>query len=366
LEQSLLKAISEGLTSTSTLEPEELSKPGRAVLRAVTHLIRNGAETPLTPSAIYITSRKIFGGEKKHLTKYLRSLESITLGSDARAVLQTMRDKDTLVHIVNEAGKQLADGVPNFLHLSGILERRLEMGGRKIESLASLVDKDWPDPPHGPAIRSMQKVSLATNGICGIWALGGYPGIGKSTVALQLAFEMERKMDVLYYDLDGTGTDWFIERGRQIFHSTAKFKEHSKNLYIRTNIETLDQDMMRVQTPAMIVIDSLQTLPTNLSHRRSSLDKWLVSFKAMFKKGFTIILVSELNRDSYREPSMSAFKETGAIEYTCSLGVILDGEPDEEEEPIEFHIVKNRHNKRKGVITELKRDLKKIFWFDEV
>jgi len=122
---------------------------------------------------------------------------------------------------------------------------------------------------------------------------------------------------------------------------------------------------MRIGAPALIIIDSLQTLPTNLSHRRSSLDKWLVDFKSIHKRGFTFVLVSEVGRNSYGEPGLDSFKETGEIEYACSFGCILTGDPEEEDEPVTFTIVKNRHSKKKGHLLDLERDEKKTFWFNE-
>jgi len=366
LEQSLLKAISLGLTSPSTLDPKEISKVGRAVLRASAHLINNGATTPLKLSAIYITSKKIFGKDSKEITKYLRQVEKIDLGDDASAVIQTLKDKDALVQIVNEAGTQLKEGAPNFLRFQTMLSERESDGtGRRIKSLSDQVGEKWPPPPCGPSIKSLPQVSKASNGICGIWALGGDPGVGKSTLAWQLALEMNDHMDVLYYDLDGTGTDWFIERGKHIYESTKRFKKHTDRIFVRNGIASLDTDLMRIGAPALIIIDSLQTLPTNLSHRRSSLDKWLVDFKSIHKRGFTFILVSEVGRNSYGEPGLDSFKETGEIEYACSFGCILTGDPEEEDEPIEFTIVKNRHSKKKGHLLDLERDEKKTFWFNE-
>ena len=211
LEQSMLKAIYLGIGSPSLLSPEELSKPGKAVLKATRHLINNGAQTPLKPSSIYLASKKIFGGDTKEITKYIRKLEKVSLGDDASAVIQTLKDKDALVQLVNEAGSQLKEGVPNFLHLSTIITERDATGGRKIETLSEAAGATWAPPPHGPPIGSLPKMSKVSHGICGIWALGGDPGVGKSTLALQLALEMNDEMDVLYYDLDGTGLDYFLD-----------------------------------------------------------------------------------------------------------------------------------------------------------
>ena len=365
LEQSLLKAIILGLAPMSTLSPEELSKAGRSTLKAAKCLLANGASMPLTLSAVSFASKKIFGGKKKEIIRYIHELDKLELGEDALAIIQTVRDKDVLVQIVNEAGEQLREGIPNFLRFDTMLSDRRDVGGNKIKSLGEMVDHEWPAPPEGPSIPSLPSISKAARGLCGIWALGGDPGVGKSTLALQLAFEMNNHMDVLYYDLDGTGTEWFIERGRQIYGKTSRFKEASGNIYVRNGITSLDSDLLRVGAPALLIIDSIQTLPTNIFHRRSSLDKWLVDFKAIHKRGFTIILVSEVGRNSYGDPGLDSFKETGAIEYACSFGVVLTGEPDAEDEPVEFHIVKNRHGKKKGHILDIVRDEKKVFWFNE-
>ena len=365
LEQSLLKATILGLAPISTLSPEELSKPGRATMKAAKCLIANGASMPLTLSAVGFASKKIFGGKKKEIIRYIHDLDKLELGEDAMAIIQTVRDKDVLVQIVNEAGEQLREGIPNFLRFDTMLSERRDVGGNKIKSLGEMVDQEWPAPPEGPPLQSLPIISKAARGVCGIWALGGDPGVGKSTLALQIAFEMNDHMDVLYYDLDCTGTEWFIERGKYIYRKTSRFKEASGNIYIRNGITSLDSDLLRVGAPALIIIDTVQTLPTNIFHRRSSLDKWLVDFKAIHKRGFTIILVSEVGRNSYGEPGLDSYKETGSLEYTCSFGVILTGDPEAEDEPVDFFICKNRHSKTKGHLLELERDEKKVYWFIE-
>ena len=106
LEQSLLKATILGLAPMSTLSPEELSKTGRATLKAAKCLLANGAAMPLSLSAVSFASKKIFGGKKKEIIRYIHDLDKLELGEDAMAIIQTVRDKDVLVQIVNEAGEQ--------------------------------------------------------------------------------------------------------------------------------------------------------------------------------------------------------------------------------------------------------------------
>ncbi|KKL75290.1 hypothetical protein LCGC14_2056330, partial [marine sediment metagenome] len=152
LEQSLMKATILGLAPMSTLSPEELGKTGRATLKAVKCLISNGASIPLTLSAVAFASKKIFGGKKKEIIKYIHQLEELELGDDAMAIIQTVRDKDVLVQLVNEAGDQLREGISNFLRFDTMLAERRDVGGNKIKSLGEMVDQEWPAPPKGPAI----------------------------------------------------------------------------------------------------------------------------------------------------------------------------------------------------------------------
>jgi len=62
---------------------------------------------------------------------------------------------------------------------------------------------------------------------------------------------------------------------------------------------------------------------------------------------------------------MGAFKESGEIEYACSLGAQMQGEPDDPSGPVKFHIVKNRHRKQKGYIVTLRRCPDLSWWYRE-
>lgn len=199
-----------------------------------------------------------------------------------------------------------------------------------------------------------------------MWIVGGEPGVGKSTLAWQIALELAKNIPVLYYDLDGTGLGDLVERTRMIFGgSKKKAMKALKRFYYREDIAQLDNDLNLIKPPAMIVTDSMQTLPTNLMHRRSSLDKWLVDFKGIVKRGYSMFIVSEVGRGSYGKVYMESFKETGELEYAGSLCARMTGDIEDEEEPIEFHILKNRHGPKHGHITNLERDPKKDWLFLE-
>jgi DNA repair protein RadA/Sms len=85
--------------------------------------------------------------------------------------------------------------------------------------------------------------------------LGGDPGIGKSTLLLQLVLQMKNKK-VLYV----TGE----ESEKQIKMRAERINENSENCFIlcETSIQNIFQQIDRLQ-PDILVIDSVQTLQTS-------------------------------------------------------------------------------------------------------
>ena len=87
----------------------------------------------------------------------------------------------------------------------------------------------------------------------------------------------------------------------------------------------------------------------------------------MSKKDVIPILVSEQNRAAYGEAKMSGYKGSGDIEYAGSLCIQLlqDDDACESDDPVQVHIVKNRHGTKKGHVIDLIRDKRRQFWFNE-
>lgn len=78
----------------------------------------------------------------------------------------------------------------------------------------------------------------------------------------------------------------------------------------------------------LVIIDSLQKLPVELSRdRRSGIDGWLRMLETLKSElDLAILMVSELKRPSggkAYEPTGTSFKETGDIEYTADLALLL-------------------------------------------
>ena len=371
LEKALLRSIAEGICRPDIVAEEELSKIGRQTYASICHLLKRKAETPIRPASILLQAQSLFGVEKEEFKDYLKSMKDLEVGSEVSSILRSAREKTLLVHLINEAGGQLAKGHLDVGEIGRLLERDSTVQS-DIKALAHAVQDKFPEPPRGIPIRSLPYLSSATNGLIGVWIIGGEPGLGKSTLAFQLALDAAANIPAFYYDLDGTGREWLIDRVRCIAGSSVKtYHKLTERFYLRETIATLDDDLAFVRKehgmgPALLVMDSLQTLPTSIKYKKESLDSWLNRFKQLSKKGFIIVCVSEQNRAHYGEAQMGGFKGSGDIEYTGSLCMqLLQDEDSDADDPVEAWIVKNRHGKKKGHIIDLERDAKKEFWFNE-
>ncbi|MDR0368575.1 MAG: DNA repair protein RadA, partial [Bacteroidales bacterium] len=94
--------------------------------------------------------------------------------------------------------------------------------------------------------------------VCGsIVLLGGEPGIGKSTLLLQLALSLPTEITVLYVSGEESET--------QLKMRADRLKQRNKNCYIvnETNTQTIFQHIDAIK-PQLLIIDSIQTLQTNM------------------------------------------------------------------------------------------------------
>lgn len=83
--------------------------------------------------------------------------------------------------------------------------------------------------------------------------LGGEPGIGKSTLALQLALSFQNPINVLYVSGE--------ESEKQIKLRAQRLHHHNENVYIYA--ETILENILRISEsilPDIIILDSIQTI----------------------------------------------------------------------------------------------------------
>ena len=371
LEKALLRSIAEGLCPPDIVTAEELSKTARQAYESISHLLKRKTPAPLKPDSILLQAQAMYGVDRETFKSYLRSFKDYDTGSEVSSILRAAREKQLLVHLINEAGTQLAKGHLDVGQIRTLVERDIS-ADTAMRAMSSSVQYRFPVPPSGIAIRSLPLLSAATNGLIGVWVVGGEPGLGKSTLAFQLGLDAGENIPVVYYDLDGTGHEWLLDRVRRIAGDSIKtFRSLTKMFYLRETIATLEDDLSYARKQhgdgkIVIVIDSLQTLPTSIKYKKEGLDSWINRFKGLSKRDVIPILVSEQNRAAYGEARMSGYKGSGDIEYAGSLCVqLLQDEDDGTEDPVQVHIVKNRHGKTKGHVLDLVRDKKKVFWFTE-
>ena len=349
LEQEILCAIMSGVASSDAVTAEELSAHGKAVFRAIALLREQTPAGPLAPRAVLLAATDVLGASRGEIQNYLASLAPTGVSGVAE-ILQKVRDKQALVELINAAGKQLQEGSLDLRILLPLLSRE---GGSPLETVADRIEGGLPDPPQGLAIKSLPRLTHESGGIYGMWVIGGMPKVGKSTLAWQIALDVGQALPVLFYDYEN-GFAVLMDHTASIYKGDLDaIRSATQNIYYGDSVRTLDRDLASVPSPALVVVDSVQKLPSSIEHKRQGLDRWMHRFEALKKRGYSILLVSELSRAYYGSDAyIGGYKETGEIEYTADTGLQLIGDRDG---VAELHVVANRHRRFRGFLTNLVR-----------
>lgn len=112
------------------------------------------------------------------------------------------------------------------------------------------------------------------------------------------------------------------------------------------------EKMMTKKAP-LIVLDFLQIVPVmdaNLRDRREKLDYLVSELRRLARDLETpIVAISAMSRAEYDKSRMSAFKESGGIEYGTDIAAIMkvdDEDKDGTERNVSLAIIKNRNGRR--------------------
>ena len=359
VEFSVVAAILDKQLDVGEVDRKSLSQIGQTIHKAVSKLSQETKNWDIKSIILVVTD--VFGIDRHRLEEYFVGVEkhhSTSMG-DAYKILQ---DRTSLIKVTNEVQSQLTTGDINLDKLREIIDlRSSKTSNVDLTSVSEDLVNGSPEAPSGPKLLSLPRLSECTNGVFGIWVVGGVPAIGKSTlVDQQIAVDVSREMPVIIYDHENTRRV-ILHRWVQSF-GLDKTRIIGKNIYIRESLRSLSRDLARIKAPAVLIVDSIQKISTRNDDRREGLDSWIRRFEELKQSGYHVILVSEINRASYTGvPRLDMFKETGALEYAADAGICLT---EKDGGLIGAWVVKNRHYPDKGQISLLERS--KPFWFSEI
>lgn len=353
LEYSLVYAVLQGVVGSEVISAEELSAKGRLILEA-TRLL---AGPPYQLRAVYLAATDVLGAERETIKEYLRACQEANAGLGVAEILAMVRDKQLLVDLINVAGSQIHQGKLDVGAVSALLNR--EGGTHSLDPVATALRDGLPPPPTGAQLASLPRLTRLSGGLYGVWAVAGEPGAGKSALAWQIVLDVAREMPVLLYDFEN-GFSVIADRSSTIFEGDVeRLRAATDRVYVRDSIRTLDSDISAIKPPALLVVDSVQKLPSSILHRREGLDGWVHRMEGLKKRGYFVLLVSEIPRSSYEaDPRIGDFKESGEIEYSADFGFRMVPRPDNS---VDVHIVKNRHRPHKGYAGHLERHRSWLF-----
>lgn len=359
MEKALLAGLIYGALQPETVNPDELSVPARNVHQAVVDLLLAGAAPPLSLPSIALALTEVHGVPAAVAHGYLESIKATLPTADgAEPVIRKLREQHALLQVANTAMGQLAKGE---FHAEQLYDALATTGVSKAPTPLSDAIKDGlPPPPARLPLRLLPNFTERIGGgLVGLTVLAGEPAVGKSRVAWQVALDLSvQEVPVLYYDLDN-GMPTLMERTRLIFEGDHQsIVNATRHIYLRDSIRSLDSDLVYVPPPALVVVDIFQALPVSQEYEREGLGRWIHRLGALRRRGYHVLVVSEVPRAFYGTPSLGAFKGTGEIEYTADLGLQMIPAGG----GASIHVVKNRHGEfSRGEVVTLRTE-RGVLW----
>lgn len=230
----------------------------------------------------------------------------------------------------------------------------------------------------------------------GLFVIAGPPSAGKTTFVKQLADQVadSAAAPVLFFTYEQSAFDIRVKtlarlaqvpnedikvgkHQRDVQAAVLKYKTfgHRQKIIEGTRQHTVgairlaaQQERQRAGKPPVIVVDYLQKVPTrdqDATDRRLQIDDIVTDLRRVARDtGASIIAVSSMARDKYDNVKLSAFKESGGIEYGADIAAILSVEDEDDkglQRSVALVILKNR-NGRRGTVDLVYRMDHDRFW----
>ncbi|MDD3833761.1 MAG: DNA repair protein RadA [Oscillospiraceae bacterium] len=196
-------------------------------------------------------------------------------------------------------GKCPSCGEWNSLHEEIVLPKR------QISSAGSLADRAAAQPLNTILLEGEKRCKTGLKeldrvlggGVVpgGLMLIGGDPGIGKSTLLLQICQHLGNNIKIFYVSGE--------ESGRQLKLRADRLNVHSDNLYIlcETDVDTIINHIQK-EKPGLVIIDSIQTMnlaslssaPGSVTQVRECTSAIMRSAKAA---DIPVFIVSHVNKD---------------------------------------------------------------------
>ncbi len=276
------------------------------------------------------------------------------------------------------------DDEPGYPHATESQQRAQEA-----PRVLSLVERARELRKRGPVVRLATGLSTLDANCRGglrfgtVVSVGGAPGAGKTATVVQWARDWalqrvpvaivcsdEGPEDItmriaLHEGLDptkleeGDSEEWDELERRLVLLPTLRLLDAEDGHTIETAAAYLQA--AHPGTRAVVLGDSAQTLSVavDADSPRARVDAVLRSAKGIGRRGFLVVLTSELARQAYKsrvaaeniEP-LAAFKESGGIEYACQTALVLRSLP-KGDGAVAVDVPKNRGGRKEGFTIEI-------------
>ncbi len=220
----------------------------------------------------------------------------------------------------------------------------------------------------------------------GVFIIAAPPSAGKTTFIKQLAdqvAEINAGVPVLFFSYEQSAAELRTKtlarlsrkenqliragkiKGPDLDEAVKKYRDFGRRLTIieadfHHNVGTIrllaQRERRQTGKAPVIFVDYLQVVPVAdpaLTDKRAEVDFLVSELRRLARDtGASIIAISSMARSEYKRVQMSAFKESGGIEYGADVAAIMDVKDERaegSERIIDLAVVKNRNGRRKKI-----------------